>query len=159
MYVPVCVIGEEKLSYGYGGTAKASVDCKFQNYGKTFGEGDVVTAYIDFENAEGPIVLSYSVNGEDQGTCFEIQRDELGEKALFPHILSKNSEFIVNFGQQNEPMFPVKEGFTFMNNSDPADWVRGALPPAKKEDCEVRIPLLMHFVAVFSVTFIQMHSW
>ena len=130
--------GEEKLSYGYGGTAKASTDCKFKDYGKTFTEGDSVAAYIDFEDAEGPVILSYSVNGEEQGTCYEIQRDELAEKALFPHILSKNSEFLVNFGQMDEPMFPLKEGFTFINNTDAADWLRGSLPPAKKEDCEVR---------------------
>ena len=38
--------GEEKFSYGFGGTGKASVDCKFQDYGQTFGEGDVITAYL-----------------------------------------------------------------------------------------------------------------
>ena len=38
-------VGEEPLSYGYGGTAKASVDCKFRDYGQKFGNGDVLTCY------------------------------------------------------------------------------------------------------------------
>ena len=38
--------GEEKLSYGYGGTGKASTDCKFTDYGKAFAAGDVVTSYV-----------------------------------------------------------------------------------------------------------------
>ena len=46
-----------------------------------------------------PITISYSKNGNDLGVCFEIERAELGEQALFPHVLSKNSEFEVNFGQ------------------------------------------------------------
>jgi len=38
--------GEEKLSYGYGGTGKASTDCKFTDYGQPFAADDVVTAYV-----------------------------------------------------------------------------------------------------------------
>lgn len=40
------VIGEEPLSYGYGGTGKVSVNCKFRDYGTSFGLNDVVTSYI-----------------------------------------------------------------------------------------------------------------
>ena len=40
------VTGEEELSYGYGGTAKASTNCKFTNYGQKFAAGDVITAYL-----------------------------------------------------------------------------------------------------------------
>lgn len=40
------VSGEEELSYGYGGTAKASTECKFRDYGEKFGAGDVITAYL-----------------------------------------------------------------------------------------------------------------
>jgi hypothetical protein len=38
--------GEEPLSYGYGGTGKASTDCKFKDYGKPFRVGDVVGALL-----------------------------------------------------------------------------------------------------------------
>ena len=39
-------IGEEKFSYGYGGTAKASTNNNFENYGQKFRDGDVITAYL-----------------------------------------------------------------------------------------------------------------
>ena len=41
-------LGEEPLSFGYGGTGKASVACKFRDYGIRFGApGDVVGCYLD----------------------------------------------------------------------------------------------------------------
>ena len=39
-------LGEEKDSYGYGGTGKASTECKFRDFGETFGEGDVIGSYL-----------------------------------------------------------------------------------------------------------------
>ena len=39
-------LGEEKMSYGFGGTGKASTDCKFKDYGETFTENDVITACL-----------------------------------------------------------------------------------------------------------------
>ena len=39
-------VGEEKFSYGYGGTGKSSTDCKFQDYGQTFTVDDVIGAYL-----------------------------------------------------------------------------------------------------------------
>lgn len=38
--------GEEPLSYGYGGTGKASTDSKFKDYGKPFQVGDVIGALL-----------------------------------------------------------------------------------------------------------------
>jgi heterogeneous nuclear ribonucleoprotein U-like protein 1 len=89
-------LGEEKLSYGYGGTGKASTDCKFTDYGQTFAEGDVVTSYVDFSS--DPIVISYAVNGVHLGKCFEIPSSSLEDQALFPHVLTKNCGFECNFG-------------------------------------------------------------
>lgn len=34
------------MSFGYGGTAKASTDLKFTDYGEKFTAGDVITAYV-----------------------------------------------------------------------------------------------------------------
>lgn len=42
----VMILGEQQFSYGYGGTAKASTENKFEDYGQTFGVGDVITAYL-----------------------------------------------------------------------------------------------------------------
>lgn len=43
---PLSFLGEEPLSYGYGGTGKASTDCKFTDFGQTFTAGDIITAYL-----------------------------------------------------------------------------------------------------------------
>ena len=39
-------MGEDLLSYGYGGTAKTSVNCKFGNYGVKYSVGDIVGCYL-----------------------------------------------------------------------------------------------------------------
>ncbi|KAL5008098.1 hypothetical protein ScPMuIL_013679 [Solemya velum] len=125
-------LGEEPLSYGYGGTGKASTDCKFQDYGEQFTAGDVITAYLDLESE--PAVISYAKNGEDLGTCFEIEKDKLEGNALFPHILSKNTEFDATL---EEPFFALKEGYIFIAAVPTEELVRGSLPPSKKEECEM----------------------
>ena len=42
--------------------------------------------------------MHFSKNGNDQGPCFEVEKEKLDGKALFPHILTKNTEFECNFG-------------------------------------------------------------
>jgi len=32
--------------------------------------------------------------------CFEIEKESLGDQALFPHVLTKNCEFECNFGER-----------------------------------------------------------
>lgn len=39
-------LGEELFSYGYGGTGKKSTNCKFENYGETFTENDIITCLV-----------------------------------------------------------------------------------------------------------------
>lgn len=43
--------------------------------------------------------MEYTLNGESLGIAFELTQEELGEAVLFPHIVSKNLSFAVNFGQ------------------------------------------------------------
>ena len=121
-------LGEEKNSFGYGGTAKASTDCKFNDYGQTFQQDDVITCYLDLDDEKKTI--SFAKNGEDLGVCFD-DLASVEEKALYPHVLTKNTRFEVNFGQREEPHFPLKEGFTFINAVDAENRVRGPLPPGK----------------------------
>ncbi|ESP02305.1 hypothetical protein LOTGIDRAFT_138642, partial [Lottia gigantea] len=128
-------LGEEPFSYGFGGTGKASTNCEFIDYGQTFTQGDVITAYLDLESE--PAIISYSKNGEDLGTCYEIEKATLEEKAIYPHILTKNTEYECNFGKREEPFFPLKEGYMFVEAVPQEERVRGAVPPAKKEDCEM----------------------
>ena len=118
-----------------------------------------------------PAEISYTKNGEDLGKAFEFEKASLDGAALFPHVLTKNSEFELNFGArvrhtflqrlqfvcsidsmheeqlnishmclfylQEEPFFPIKDGFQLIGQIAPEMRVRGCLPPVKKEDCEV----------------------
>lgn len=43
-------LGEDKYSFGFGGTAKKSEGRKFSDYGRRFGKGLYVFLNIQFEN-------------------------------------------------------------------------------------------------------------
>ncbi|XP_059161035.1 heterogeneous nuclear ribonucleoprotein U-like protein 1 [Physella acuta] len=128
-------LGEEELSYGYDGTGKSSTACNFVDFGQTFGPGDVITAYLDLES--DPAVISYAKNGEDLGTCYEVSKESLGDNALFPHLMTKNTEFECNFGAREGPYFPLKDEFKFLEEVAEEERVRGHKPPSTKEECEV----------------------
>lgn len=51
-----------------------------------------------------PKTVSFTKNGEDMGVAFEFT-EELGDQALFPHVLIKNAEVMVNFGSQVTVLF------------------------------------------------------
>jgi hypothetical protein len=84
------------------------------------------------------VIIKFTVNGKDQGIAFRVPKKSLevrstelignriiffcqvalitfiylyfqGE-ALFPHILTKNQDFTVNFGQMPAPLFPLLPG-------------------------------------------------
>ncbi|VDN20934.1 unnamed protein product, partial [Dibothriocephalus latus] len=108
-------LGEEPLSFGYGGTGKKSCDNKFTDYGCKFGEGDTIGSFLEITDSEA--VMNFAVNGVNQGECFRVPLSSLGsEPVLFPHIYVKNVEFSVNFGQNDMPAWfaPPFE--------DPASW-------------------------------------
>ncbi|XP_076035920.1 uncharacterized protein LOC143021926 isoform X2 [Oratosquilla oratoria] len=107
------MLGEEPLSYGYSGTAKASSNLKFKDYGIKFGKGDVVGCFLDLDVQ--PAVILFTVNGEYQGIAYEIRHREIGDAALFPHIVTKKSSFQVNFGQKY-PWFEPLTGYTALQN-------------------------------------------
>lgn len=94
-------LGEAELSFGYSGCAKKCVNNEFKDYGVKYGSrGDVIGVYLDLESS--PCVIEYTVNGESQGPAFEFNKEDLDGKALFPHVLSKNLAFTVNFGQREK---------------------------------------------------------
>ncbi|KAK2711858.1 heterogeneous nuclear ribonucleoprotein U-like protein 1 isoform X2 [Artemia franciscana] len=128
-------LGEEPLSYGYGGTGKKSVDLKFSNYGTTFGLNDVITAYLDI--SEEGAKISYAKNDKDLGEAFAITSEELGNRALFPHVLTKNCDFECNFGQMETPWFPIQEGYTFIGKLPVEERVQGPQPPPSRKECEI----------------------
>ncbi|XP_067007718.2 heterogeneous nuclear ribonucleoprotein U-like protein 1 [Anabrus simplex] len=127
-------LGEEPQSYGYGGTGKASTDCKFKNYGRPFMVGDVVGAFLDMNS--DPIVMSFSVNGESQGVAYEISRSALQGNALYPHVLTKNVKFECNFGNQ-APWSSLLPGYTFAGEVPVDERIPGPRRPEKRSDCEM----------------------
>ena len=52
----------------------------------------------DLESDEKTI--SYTKNGEDLGVAYTLSQEEMENKALFPHILLKNTECQINAGAQ-----------------------------------------------------------
>ncbi|KAE8585719.1 hypothetical protein XENTR_v10021425 [Xenopus tropicalis] len=129
-------LGEEPFSYGYGGTGKKSSNSRFENYGETFAEHDVIGCYIDFES-HGDIEMSFSKNGQPLGVAFRVHKETLGSQALFPHILVKNCTVEFNFGQRPEPFCSAIPGFTFIQHVQPYERVRGTEPPKNKAECEI----------------------
>ena len=89
--------GEEENSFGYGGTSKFSDNNKFRNYGETFDVGDVIGALLDLDSRAPNI--SYAKNGRWLGVAKPLSGFQIGnrEKALFPHILSKNVRYVIHF--------------------------------------------------------------
>lgn len=129
-------LGEEPLSYGYGGTGKISVDCKFKDYGEPFAEGDVIMGMADLDS--DPVQLSFAKNGRFLGTAFEVPKDVLKGRALFPHVLSKNCAFECNFGQLAEPWFkPPDSSYVFLACVPLDERIRGTVGPKKKSECEM----------------------
>ncbi|XP_052265437.1 uncharacterized protein LOC127867956 isoform X2 [Dreissena polymorpha] len=129
-------LGEEPDSFGYGGTGKFSTNCKFVNYGEKFGIGDVIGCLLDLES--NPPNMSYAKNGRWLGVAHPLRNFQVGKKeqALFPHILTKNIRFEVNFGQQ-APWFPPAPGFLYIMQFPQQERVRGLKPPASKSACEM----------------------
>ncbi|XP_066595276.1 heterogeneous nuclear ribonucleoprotein U-like isoform X2 [Prorops nasuta] len=129
-------LGEEKLSYGFGNDGKKCTENEFTEYAPEFSKDDIVGCYLDMiDNNE--IKLSYTVNGKNLGDAFIISKTELGDKALFPHILSKNCTFICNFGQEDAWSGEILEGYTPVGIVDLNDRIPGPQRPLKKEDCEI----------------------
>uniref|UniRef100_A0A8C5EMX1 Uncharacterized protein n=1 Tax=Gouania willdenowi TaxID=441366 RepID=A0A8C5EMX1_GOUWI len=129
-------LGEEPFSFGFGGTGKKSVDCKFADYGEKFGENDVIGCYIDFDSGE-EVEIGFSKNGVFLGVAFRTTKKELAGRALFPHVLVKNCAVEFNFGQKREPYFPPPEGYLYVHELQMEDKIRGTKGPANKSDCEI----------------------
>ncbi|KAL4707086.1 hypothetical protein ACJJTC_011412, partial [Scirpophaga incertulas] len=89
-------LGDGQFSWGYESTGRAVNNCEFKEYGQQLNEKDVIGVYLDLEST--PCTISYTVNGIEKGVAFEFEKETLGDRALFPHILTKNLCYRVNFG-------------------------------------------------------------
>ncbi|XP_043479532.1 heterogeneous nuclear ribonucleoprotein U-like protein 1 isoform X2 [Leptopilina heterotoma] len=128
-------LGEEPLSYGYDGTGKKSTNNEFSDYGESFSKDDVVGCYLDMNSDN--VEISYTVNGNSSGPAFIIPKAELGDKALYPHVLTKNCTFICNFGQEDPWSSTILDDYVFVGKVDVNDRVLGPQRPEKREDCEM----------------------
>lgn len=90
-------LGENPLSFAYGSIGKKALNNEFSDYGIKYGVDDIIGVYLNMESE--PCTIEYTVNGKSQGVAFEFNKSDLGDEALFPHIISKNIAFRVNFGQ------------------------------------------------------------
>lgn len=99
-----------------------------------------MSVFFVAQNFEGEelVELSFSKNGEEVGTAFQISKESLADRALLPHVLCKNCVVELNFGQKEEPFFPVPEDYVFIHAVPVEDRVRTPLPPKTTEECEVR---------------------
>lgn len=82
--------------------------------------------------------MKFSKNGKDVGNSIKIPKAELEGKVLFPHVLSRNVVFEVNFGS-TEPVHAIPEEFVMVAKLDEESRIRGPIAPREKADCEVSI--------------------
>ena len=128
-------LGEEPLSFGFDGTSKKCTNNEFSDYGQTFSKDDIVGCYLDM--SADNIEISFSVNGNNLGPAFTVSKEELGDQALFPHILTKNCTFVCNFGQEEPWSSSTLDDYVYVGKVDLNDRVLGPQRPEKKEDCEM----------------------
>ena len=81
--------------------------------------------------------MSFAVNGEQQGRAYYVPARELKGQELFPHILTKNVCFDVNFGNRDTAWFPIESGYTWAAKIPIEQRIPGPRRPERKEDCEV----------------------
>jgi len=128
-------LGESSLSYGFESTGKVCASSSFFEYGEKFGEGDVIGTYLDLESE--PKTLRYTKNGTDLGVAMSLTVN-LEEKPLYPHVFLRNIKVELNFGQNEEPWFPILEGYSLIQNASADNVIcKISKPPAEISDCEV----------------------
>lgn len=110
-------IGIDDKSFGYGSTGKKSWNRKFEEYGETYEEGDIIGCLIDRENQ----TISFVKNGRELGVAFKLSAD-LARIGLRPHICGKG---FMAAGRFDGPMeYPV-EGYVPIGEIDPSHTPQG----------------------------------
>lgn len=133
-------LGETSLSYGYDSSGKKCTNDTFEEYGQPFNAEDVIGCLLDFDSNEENVLISYAFNGTKQEVAFEVPKSSLEDKALFPHILSKNISFEVNFGDRLEAWNTdesFKEDFEWAAKVPLEQRIQGPKKPEEKTECEV----------------------
>eukprot|EP00092_Neocalanus_flemingeri_P027163 GFUD01029458.1.p1 GENE.GFUD01029458.1~~GFUD01029458.1.p1 ORF type:complete len:378 (+),score=117.36 GFUD01029458.1:48-1136(+) len=133
------MLGESGIGWGYSSSGKKVFGNIFEDYGAAFEKNDVIGSFVDFTGDQ--VIMSWSKNGEDLGPAFQIPKSELLNKDIFPHIISRNVKFEVNFGltstgtaidSWSSPPSPV---FTKLGCVPSSQRSRGAPRIITREDC------------------------
>jgi len=92
------MLGEFENSWCYSSCeGKMASGNKFEEYGEKLSKDTVIGAFLDIGETE--VSITFSKDGEDQGDAYQIQKSDLPEGfTFFPHILTRNVKFQVNFG-------------------------------------------------------------
>merc|ERR1719419_713610 len=111
------------------------------SYGEAVTKGDTIGAFIDFSQDE--INVTFTKNGDDQGDAFQINKSELNGAALFPHIMTRNVKFEVNFGIDKEAAdkdnwhAALGDDYVKVGKVGEADRQRGTPRNASRDQCEM----------------------
>lgn len=130
-------LGEDQQSYGFDSDGYKVLNSTFHDLESKFTVGDVIGCFLDLTS--DPVQIKYTINGVVQDFNIEIPREELPEEtALFPHVLTRNVKFEINFGKLENPLFAAPEelsDFVLIQNVE--NKVDGLRRPDKREDCKV----------------------
>jgi heterogeneous nuclear ribonucleoprotein U-like protein 1 len=124
-------VGEDIMSYGYGGTGKCSVNKKFFDYGQPYSTNDVIGCYLNLDAKS----IFYTKNGHYLAEAFKLG-PETNVAVFYPHVTVKNMKFQINFGLQY-PRFNPVEGYTMIQYVQPNLLVRAIGCPDTRKDSQV----------------------
>jgi len=136
------MLGENDKSWCYStAEGKMANNKKFEDYGEAVTKGDTIGAFIDFSQDE--INVTFTKNGDDQGDAFQIAKSDLNGAALFPHIMTRNVKFEVNFGIDKEAadkdnwQAPLGDDYVKVGKVEEADRQRGTPRNTSRDQCEM----------------------
>jgi hypothetical protein len=130
-------LGDQNLSWGYDSREGMKVvNTEFSKYGMKYNLGDVIGSYLDMTG--DPVTIGYAVNGVPQGVAFCVSKEKLAGRPIFPHFLTKNQGFTVNFGQMDIPLEMSVPNFPFIGQLDTTrGLIRGPSAPKTRKECHL----------------------